>query len=249
MARPAQWCGGAIAVLVLAVACLGGEARASDLQDAVMQDDLGRVQALIAAGADVDELGLSGTALHLATARGSAAIVAALIDAGADLEARDDSGLRPLHLAVRSNDLPITTLLIQRGADTDAYDGQGMTPLILAARAGYAAIVTALLDGGADPRLEQEIYRDPPLRYAVFANSNEIVELLLARGVDIDTRSGHNGETALWWAAMDSHFEVAAFLLDKGADPKLADNDGKTPYRVATDPRIRDLLAAHGGND
>jgi hypothetical protein len=52
-----------------------------------------------------------------------------LIDAGADLNARDDNGWTPLMVAARSETPEIVTLLIEAGADVNAMNDNGYTPL------------------------------------------------------------------------------------------------------------------------
>ena len=57
------------------------------------------------------------------------AIIAALLDAGADLKARDKVGWTPLHWAAVSNESPaIIAALLDAGADPKARDMVGKTP-------------------------------------------------------------------------------------------------------------------------
>ena len=56
-------------------------------------------------------------------------VVRQLIDHGADVAARDETGLTPLHLAAFSGSFEIVWLLIEHGADVTAQDGCRVTPL------------------------------------------------------------------------------------------------------------------------
>ncbi len=81
------------------------------------------VVALVEAGCDVGEVNeMERTALHEAS--GSA--VKALIECGADVQARDIGGLTPLHI---SRDEEGMRHLLLMGADINAQDGNGWTPL------------------------------------------------------------------------------------------------------------------------
>ena len=56
-------------------------------------------------------------------------VVRQLIDHGADVAARDETGLTSLHLAAFSGSFDIVRLLIDHGADVTAQDGCSVTPL------------------------------------------------------------------------------------------------------------------------
>ena len=74
------------------------------LADAAMRQDIDAVRGLIARGADPDAAHGDGmTALHWAAEHGDLQVVALLVDAGADVEARTRLGSHtPLHVASRS---------------------------------------------------------------------------------------------------------------------------------------------------
>ena len=56
----------------------------------------------------------------------------ALVDAGADVNARDDYESTPLHLAAESEDVEVMRVLLDAGADVRAVDGDRDTPLHIA---------------------------------------------------------------------------------------------------------------------
>ena len=85
------------------------------------------------------------TPLHWA-ARGNEnpAVIAALVDAGADLKARTEGGLTPLHWAARGNENPaVIAALLDAGADLKARTEGGLTPLHWAARGNENPVVIA----------------------------------------------------------------------------------------------------------
>jgi len=73
------------------------------------------------------------TALHMAARRGNVEAIAALLDGGADIEARDSAGDTPLRRAVNLNKVEAARLLLARGADPHSKGSRALTP-VLAAR-------------------------------------------------------------------------------------------------------------------
>jgi ankyrin repeat protein len=125
-----------------------------ELADAAMAGDAETVRQLLAEDASLaSEYTDEGwTALHLAA---SAEIATMLLDAGADINARNrhkvfGPGNSPLSAATYQQRLDVVRLLIERGADVNQGDNAGFTPLHLAAANGYLEIARRLLDAGAD---------------------------------------------------------------------------------------------------
>ena len=73
-----------------------------------------------------------------------------LLNRGADIEAQDQYGFRPLHYAVQFKSPLVVDLLIDRGADIEAMSNIGIRPLHLAAARGAYSVVRTLLNHGAD---------------------------------------------------------------------------------------------------
>ena len=101
------------------------------------------------------------TALHAAAAAHRPGLAGSLIGLGADLEAANRRGARPLHYAAdgipgwsawRAEDQALTVRrLLEAGAQANAGDIGGVTPLHRAVRNRCSAVVAALLEHGADP--------------------------------------------------------------------------------------------------
>jgi len=72
------------------------------------------------------------TPLHAAARRGTLAVAAALLDGGADLEARDSAGDTPLRRAVNCGQVEMAAFLLARGADAESRGARGLTPLLAA---------------------------------------------------------------------------------------------------------------------
>src|SRR5262249_3984053 len=88
------------------------------------------IRLLINHGSDVNQVtGVGGmTPLHMAARRGTAEVAEALIDAGADIEAKDKNGETPLRRAVNCGQERLVRLLLNRGADPRSTDKMGRTP-------------------------------------------------------------------------------------------------------------------------
>ena len=84
-----------------------------------------------------------------------------LLDAGADVHARDKDGYTPLHRAAASDRDDLAALLIAHGADVDARSDEDRTPLHFAAEQGHTAVVELLLEKGADINAETKDRRTP----------------------------------------------------------------------------------------
>lgn len=113
----------------------------SELHEAVRRNDAARVSRLLADGAAADDADWLGrTPLHCAATSGADALARLLLDAGADVDARDEDGVSPAHLCV---------------ALRSASEGPAPDTLLLprrAARGGHAAVLRVLLlEHGADP--------------------------------------------------------------------------------------------------
>lgn len=82
--------------------------------------EIAQAHIAIGAGADVDRKNWKGrTPLHVAAWHGHTDVARALLTAGADPNARDDSaGETPLHTAVRANDAEMVIVLMSGGART-----------------------------------------------------------------------------------------------------------------------------------
>lgn len=164
------------------------------------------------------------TLLHLVTAREtSLEVVAALIDAGAEINAKDNEGNTPLHFALKRigrEKLPaqaydgIVRLLLEKKADIHIANRCGQTPLHSAsAFRADPPVVELLIQAGANPNLKTLANCDAwtPLHGATARNSAGIVAVLLKHGADPMARDGR-GLTALQVAERGGFAEAAGVL-------------------------------------
>jgi ankyrin repeat protein len=146
-------------------------------------------------------------------------------------------------------------LLLEHGADVNAAEGlEEQTALMWATAEGHLAVVDQLLTAGADPNLKARVSEltkrsmrtDFPsggftaLMWAARNGDEAIVRRLLDGGADINLTNGDNA-TAMMLAIVNDRFDMAATLLEAGADA----NDGSLYYAIVmrdapTDWRARD---------
>ncbi|MEQ8330372.1 MAG: ankyrin repeat domain-containing protein [Longimicrobiales bacterium] len=151
------------------------------------------------AGMDMSFVTAAGTpALVEAAAFGRTDVVRALVvDAAADIEARDHAGFTALAVAARGGHDGTVRLLIDLGADVDATSdplGMSMTPLMLAGAWGRTSALEMLLDAGADMEAPNAMGY-PALLWTISAGQEEAARVLVERGADVHAEV--DGYTAL----------------------------------------------------
>ncbi len=87
-----------------------------------------------------------------AAKKGDTVSIKALLDAGADVDAKDTDfyyGQTALILAVREGHTDVVRMLLDAGADVNAKDNNGQTALMVAEAEGHTEIVELLKKAGA----------------------------------------------------------------------------------------------------
>jgi uncharacterized protein len=200
------------------------------------------ITALLKAGADPKTATSEGeTVLMTAAHSGSASAVRALIAGGADVNASEHwLGETALMWAAGENHSDIVRLLVEAGADINTrstlldppvlefprsggpnapFPRGGWTALMYAARDGAADAARALADLGAGLDLVAVPETDIALK-------KEEEQKAAAAGV---------GTSALVLAIINTHYDLAAMLLEKGANPNVADMAGMAALYAAVD--------------
>lgn len=250
----------------------------NDLCSAVDYEDLEIVKRVLENGADIEAVNNENmTPLIAAAAYGYLDIVELLLENGANIEARDDNYQTALFRAVENDYLDIAEYLMDKGANIHIRKDEEWTLLMSAAYDGYLELVKCLVERGV---LINEVRDgdDTALSYAILHGHREVVEYLLGYGankpemdivnsssiglldrvkylvevlkVDLEKRNSESN-TALHMAAKYGHFNIAEYLLEKGAYIDAKGEFGVTPLMTATfhyHYDIMDMLVKHGAN-
>ncbi len=174
----------------------------------------------------------TGLALIEAASKGDSEVVEALLDSGADINARDEQNQTALHQAASKGHTPVVKLLLKRGADVNAKNLFGQTPLLAPVYRGSLDTVRALLSAGADVEARSELTGQTPL-LIVSCGPTKVVEALLEEGADVNAKGEAYHETALMLAAISGNKATVQALLNKGADVKAASTNGRTAVLMA----------------
>ena len=166
----------------------------SDLldEDKVRSMSAEEYAAAVRSAPDVNVRDTTGrTPLHLAAKFGTPANIAALVSAGADVEAR--SGVlkwTPLHDATTPANI---AALVSAGADVEARGVLETTPLHFAAGGGTSDNIAALVRAGADVEA-RNIDGRTPLHFAAFSGTPANIAALLEAGASGSVKD-KNGKT------------------------------------------------------
>jgi uncharacterized protein len=257
--RPPLWGLQPVWVLALATVLLAGPQTpepdgTTPLHWAVRQDDLATAERLIRAGANVKAANRYGvTPLSLACINGNAAMIEKLLKAGADPNTAGEENETALMTVARTGNVEAAKVLLAHGAKVDTReDWHGETALMWAAAQQHPAMMRELIAHGADVnaistvvKWDRQTTAEPrekwlplggftPLLFSAREGCLECAKVLAEAHANLN-QPDPDGITPMINAIINGHYDVAGFLLEKGADPNLADKTGRTALYAAVD--------------
>jgi ankyrin repeat protein len=236
------------------------------LMTAARTGNVAAVEALLGAGAAVEakHATKAQTALMWAIAEHHKDAARALIDRGANIDARTAAGFTPLLFAAREGDFDTSRLLLAKGVDINESSSEGVTPLLAAIVRGHVDLAFFLLEHGAKPDGNAAVAGYTPLHWAAttfetspitypgqiapgewaamsgIPNREEkikLIKILLDHGAEINARAT---KRLLYQAGVPS---AGMFLSSPGP--------GATPFFAAAasaDAEMMRLLLAYGAD-
>ncbi len=211
------------------------------LQKAVEQNNIEAVRLEIGRGANPNGIayrrGSRGHTrpdkpiLHKAIEQKTPAIVAALIDAGADPNMRNPHAYQPpLLTAARIGDIEMLKVLLHRGADVHSHDSLGNDSLMVA-----PDLKTIRFWNSVDCLYTRDMSGNTKL---METRSIEVAAYLLSKGVDVNARNA-DGDTALIGISQYvGTADMVRWLLKHGANVDTRNKNG-----------VGALGMAQGGNN
>ena len=209
------------------------------------------VASLLTAGADLKARTTNGTTpLMIAAAGGDTRTIVNLVENGAELDATDTAkGETPLMFAAGFDRTDAVKLLLARGADhratTTVVDlfaltapeeeamqrqfGQGAAPAPAARPVDVAGATRSF-------RYTELISSQGGLTALLFAarqGYTATAKALIEGGADLNQPNAGDQTSPLLMAIINGHFDLAMYMIEKGADPSAVAFNGVTPLFAA----------------
>lgn len=169
-----------------------------------------------------------GEKLIQATKQGDCDEIHKYLNMGADVNARDESGLTPLIWASIKGNAYAAQILLERGANANARNAKGDTALMWASIMGHEPVVELILENNADVNFRSKKNGVTALMAAAAKGHHQVVEILINHGAEVNVKDS-NQNTALMLATVKGFPGVVNTLLGAGASYM-----GNTPSSTAT---------------
>lgn len=175
------------------------------------------------------------TALHLAVLLDQHDIVKKLINAGADVNIRDNRCNTPLHLACLNESVGCVQTIISAVfpqkekkllANLEQWNYEGETSFYIACKLRNISIMRALESNGANVNTREGRAGYTALHMAVESKASDVVKFLCeeCNTLSIDTEN-YGGLTAFQVSLLVDQEALAEYLVEKGSTPYYTEED------------------------
>ena len=171
-------------------------------------------------------------------------VINLLHSGGANIDIKNNDGKTPLDIALDNNDLSVIDLL---KAPCYIADTPNDGLLMKGAYMGNLDLMKIAIEGSCDTECANPNIWDKdgntPLHQVVRRvkdiKSKELISLLINAGADVNVQHKNSGNTplhkALWMEnPPEIIIEICKLLIDAGADMYVENDNGDTPYDIAT---------------
>ncbi|XP_059156809.1 putative ankyrin repeat protein RF_0381 [Physella acuta] len=195
-------------------------------------------------------------------------IVRVLLNYGASVNKATKKNISPIYLATLAGNLEAIKLLVQHKADLNNQTAEKMTPLMVASQKNRPDIAEYLIRCQANVNLMNAKNETALILALKCGNNQRGVELLLDHGAELDDTvfqlAAEKGQYKLFpnvretvsiemrnkllvFAIKEIDLELAAFILDQGADVNQGGMAQPVPLVLAAkDHKMVELLLHHG---
>jgi ankyrin repeat protein len=144
--------------------------------------------------------------------------------------AQTDSQIAAITSAVKFDDVREVKTLIDKGISPNQKDPRGMPILMLAIQENSTKTVDYLINAKGIDLNQSNMTDETPLMFAALYGQLALVKILVDQKQVPVNRPGW---TPLHYACANSHYDIALFLLDKGAAVDALSPNETTPLMMA----------------
>ena len=210
------------------------------LSVAATYDSVDSAKILLENKANVNSSDITGKSILMdAVLQRAEKVIPLILAYGANVNAQDMYGRNAYHEAAEMKDVEIIHVLSEFGGNALSRDSFGKTPFSLVANSSSSLIYLVL---GNNKKLVDSDGNNP-MHIAVSCKVKaDIMTDLINYGYDINQRNSQ-GLTPLNYAILQKQNALAKILIQNGADPFIADNNGDCAITLAfNDPELQDIL-------
>jgi len=206
--------------------------RSKPIHYTTMFGKLEMTELLLQKGAVAHEMnGSSLYPIQYAVDSGNIPLVELLIAKGEKYDQLSTTQMTLLHYAAGSGSVAMYEFIASKGLDPQAKDSTGNTMLHIAST-GSVEMVKYLIAKGFDIRA-LDIWNMIPAVTSGFWSKKDILAYYLSNGISVNEKFGPDNNTMLHFIAAYGPIDMAAFLLDNGADVNAVNSNNESVLAMA----------------